>query len=121
MWRGLTGNDAAGMPGTRLEQEVFMPEIIAVTRDGVRLTFPCASSAFVLDAAEEAGLYLPSMCRHGRCGTCWAKILSGRYELAPYYAAALPPSPGGVLLCRCRPREDLTVQLPCRDARIGRR
>lgn len=98
-----------------------MPVIRAVTRDGVEHRFPCATSGFVLDAAEEAGLYLPSVCRHGRCGTCRAEALSGRFELAPYEAGALPEAKGAVLLCRCRPAEDMVVQLPCRDRQIGRR
>ena len=99
-----------------------MPEIIAVTRDDVRHVFPCPESTYVLDAAEAAGLYLPSVCRHGRCGTCWAQVVSGKFDLAPYYTTtALPPAPGSVLLCRCKPRENLTVHLPCRDAQIGRR
>ena len=97
-----------------------MPDIAAITRDGKKLTFPCSGAASVLDAAEEAGDYLPSVCRHGRCGTCHAHVLSGAYELAPH-EAKLPPGPGGVLLCRCRPLEDLVVELPCRDAQVGRR
>ena len=97
-----------------------MPEIAAITRDGIKLTFPCSGAISVLDAAEEAGYYLPSVCRHGRCGACHAHVLSGAYELAPH-EAKLPPGPGGVLLCRCRPLEDLVVALPCRDAQIGRR
>jgi NAD(P)H-flavin reductase/ferredoxin len=101
-------------------QEALMPDIIAVTRDDISHRFPCASSTYVLDAAEEAGLYLPSVCRHGRCGTCRAQVISGTYDLAPH-EAPLPPGPGSVLLCRCLPREDLVVALPCRDAQIGRR
>ncbi len=97
-----------------------MPDITAITRDDIRLSFPCAVSAYVLDAAEEAGLYLPSVCRHGRCGTCRATVISGTYDLAPH-EAPLPTSPGSVLLCRCMPRENLVVALPCRDAQIGRR
>jgi NAD(P)H-flavin reductase/ferredoxin len=97
-----------------------MPDIVAVTRDDIRLTFSCPDSTTVLDAAEEAGFYLPCVCRHGRCGTCKAHVLSGAYELAPH-EAPLPPGPGGVLLCRCRPLEDLVVALPCRDAQVGRR
>jgi ferredoxin-NADP reductase len=74
----------------------------------------------VLEAAEEAGFFLPSVCQHGRCGTCRAKVISGAYELSPH-EAPLPPGPGGVLLCRCHPHEDLVIELPCRDAQIGRR
>jgi len=109
-----------GNSGGRSLQEAPMPDIIAVTRDDISHSFSCASTAYVLDAAEEAGLYLPSVCRHGRCGTCRAKVLSGTYDLAPH-EAPLPPGPGGVLLCRCTPREDLVIELPCRDAQIGRR
>ena len=97
-----------------------MPDIIAVTRDDTTISFPCSSSANVLEAAEEAGFYLPSVCRHGRCGTCRAKVVSGAYALTPH-EAPLPPGPGGVLLCRCHPRENLVIELPCRDAQIGRR
>jgi ferredoxin-NADP reductase/ferredoxin len=97
-----------------------MPDITAVTRDDIRLDFPCSESANVLDAAEEAGFYLPSVCRHGRCGTCRATVISGHYELMPH-EAPLPEGPGSVLLCRCLPCENLVVQLPYRDAQIGRR
>jgi ferredoxin-NADP reductase/ferredoxin len=97
-----------------------MPDIIAVTRDGLSLGFPCPTSTNVLAAAEEAGFFLPSVCQHGRCGTCRAKVISGAYELMPH-EAPLPPGPGAVLLCRCQPREDLVIELPCRDAQIGRR
>lgn len=97
-----------------------MPDITAITRDDVTLSFPCPSSANVLEAAEEAGFFLPSVCQHGRCGTCRAKVISGAYELSPH-EAPLPPGPGGVLLCRCLPRENLVIELPCRDAQIGRR
>lgn len=96
-----------------------MPDIIAVTRDGVSLRFPCSESTYVLDAAEEAGLYLPSVCRHGRCGTCRARVVSGAYGLAAH-EAKLPDEAGEVLLCRLRPREALTIALPCRDAQVGR-
>lgn len=97
-----------------------MPEIIAVTRDDVSLSFSCPSSTNVLEAAEEAGFYLPSVCQHGRCGTCRAKVISGAYTLTPH-EAPLPPGPGAVLLCRCLPSENLVIELPCRDAQIGRR
>ena len=94
--------------------------VTLVTRDAARLEFPCASGQDVMAAAEAAGLYPPSMCHEGSCGLCQARVVDGAYEMGPHSAAALPAGPGGVLLCRCLPQGDLTVELPCTDAQVGR-
>ncbi|MDR3683574.1 MAG: 2Fe-2S iron-sulfur cluster binding domain-containing protein [Geothrix sp.] len=94
--------------------------VTLVTRDAARLEFPCAEGQDVLAAAEAAGLYPPAMCHEGSCGLCQAHVLEGAYEMGPHSASALPAGPGGVLLCRCQPHGDVTVQLPCTDAQVGR-
>lgn len=67
----------------------------------------------VLTAAQLAGLPLPHSCRSGRCGSCRARLLSGRVE----YAGGPPPglsaqevAQGFVLLCQALPRSDLVVE-----------
>jgi NAD(P)H-flavin reductase/ferredoxin len=94
--------------------------VTLVTRDAARLEFPCAEGQNVMAAAEAAGVYPPAMCHEGSCGLCQAHVLEGDYEMGPHSASALPAGPGGVLLCRCLPQGDLTVQLPCTDAQVGR-
>jgi CDP-4-dehydro-6-deoxyglucose reductase, E3 len=67
----------------------------------------------VLTAALLAGLPLPHSCRSGRCGSCRARLVSGRIE----YPAGSPPGlsaretqQGYVLLCQAQPRSDLVVE-----------
>ena len=67
----------------------------------------------VLTAAMLAGLPLPHSCRSGRCGSCRARLLSGRIE----YPGGSPPGlsvretqQGFVLLCQAQARSDLVVE-----------
>lgn len=90
------------------------------TRDAVELSIDCAATQDVLSAAEAAGLYPPAMCHTGQCGLCAATVRHGEYRMDSHSPAALPPGPGGVLLCRCKPCSELVIALPCTDAQIAR-
>ena len=96
-------------------------EVTLVTRDGERLQFPCATADNVLNAAESAGFFLPAMCHEGTCGLCHARVAEGAYRMGEHSQTALPQSdPAAVLLCRCSPDENLTVDLPYNRAQILR-
>lgn len=90
-----------------------------MTQDGRTLRFDCSEEQTLLDAAAGAQLRLPSQCRAGNCGACQAHVTRGVYLLGEHNPAVLPAGEGGVLLCRTRPRGDLSVALPCDAARIG--
>jgi CDP-4-dehydro-6-deoxyglucose reductase, E3 len=67
----------------------------------------------VLAAAQLAGLPLPHSCRSGRCGSCRARLLSGRVEYRDGPPPGLSPqerSEGFVLLCQALARSDLVVE-----------
>ena len=67
----------------------------------------------VLTAAQLAGLPLPHSCRSGRCGSCRARLLSGRVEYVagpPLGLSAQERAQGYVLLCQSLPRSDLVVE-----------
>ncbi len=96
-------------------------EVTLVTRDGERLQFPCAESEQVLGAAEAAGFFLPAMCHEGTCGQCHAHVAGGQYTMGKHDPSVLPAGdPAAVLLCRCSPKEDLTVELPYSRAQVLR-
>lgn len=96
--------------------------VTLTTTDGVRIDVGCAPGTDVLAAAAEAGYVLPSLCRKGTCGACYATV-EGAHDVGPHSAEALPPgaaADGGALLCRTYPREPLAVALRCEDSRIIR-
>jgi CDP-4-dehydro-6-deoxyglucose reductase len=67
----------------------------------------------VLAAAQLAGLPLPHSCRSGRCGSCRARLVSGRIEYPggpPLGLSALETRQGDVLLCQALARSDLVVE-----------
>ncbi|EQD80888.1 Ferredoxin domain protein, partial [mine drainage metagenome] len=43
--------------------------------------YPAEASQTILQALERGGLEFPAFCRHGHCGLCRARLLSG--TLAP--------------------------------------
>ena len=72
-----------------------------------------AEDVSVLAAAQLAGLPLPHSCRSGRCGSCRARLLSGRIEYRdgpPPGLSAQESSEGFVLLCQALARSDLVVE-----------
>jgi ferredoxin-NADP reductase/ferredoxin len=91
------------------------------TRDGEQLRFDCGDDRNLLDAAADAHIVLPSQCRQGSCGACYADVTRGDYILGEHNPAALPAGEaekGGILLCRTSPLSDLSIALPFDHDRI---
>lgn len=85
------------------------------TRDGVQYRFACADGQNLLAAAAEAHIALPSQCRQGSCGACYAEVSRGDYLQGAHNPAALSADAaqkGGVLLCCTTPVGDLSINLP---------
>ncbi|EQD43603.1 CDP-6-deoxy-delta-3,4-glucoseen reductase, partial [mine drainage metagenome] len=74
--------------------------------------YPAEASQTILQALERGGLEFPAFCRHGHCGLCRARLLSG--TLAPedrtQPAHALIEE-GEILICTSRPGADLELCL----------
>ncbi len=85
--------------------------------------FDCREDQSVLDAAAEAGYWLPHSCRTGSCATCALPLLDGsvRYSEAHSASALLELAPGHCLACQALPTTDLVLDAPGVPAEPGRR
>src|SRR6202012_2922111 len=91
-----------------------MPFNIRIADHGT--SFPCEPHEFVLDAAERAGYSMPSSCRKGAGNTCEAALVDG--EVGQRGRGRRAAKAGSALMCRSRPRSDITVR-PKRFERIA--
>lgn len=67
----------------------------------------------LLETLEGASIRVPYSCRVGDCGTCQARLVSGRVAMS-CTDGLLPEdeAAGQILLCVARPEEDVHVELP---------
>jgi CDP-4-dehydro-6-deoxyglucose reductase len=79
-------------------------------------TFDVRPSQTVLEAAIEADIHIPYGCRNGACGSCKAKLVTGKVIHNDYQNSAMTEAElaaGNTLLCCARPMEDIIVE--CRE------
>ena len=81
---------------------------INVELDNTHHSFTCRSNQTVLEAAEKAGITLPSSCLVGMCCSCAALLKDGSVEMdnAMGLKSELQDE-GYVLLCQTYPKSDL--------------
>lgn len=105
---------STGLPGFDIFSEVFVSQIeipsdlaprrIVLASSGRSFDWS-AQAGSLLDAAEAAGLSLPSGCRSGQCESCCLRVVSGTAShLAPYDGA-----PDSCLTCCAVPLSDLVL------------
>lgn len=104
----------SGLPAFDIFSETFVSQIeippdlaprrIVLERSGRSFAWS-AQAGSLLDAAEAAGLSLPSGCRSGQCESCRVRVVSGSAShLSPYDGA-----PDDCLTCCAVPLSDLVL------------
>lgn len=84
---------------------------INITTSNGKFEFDCYDYQYILDAAEEASIYLPSACRVGSCSTCCAKVVMGTLDQsAQNYLDDYQIEEGFVMLCVAYPTSDCIIR-----------
>jgi len=97
-------------------------QIKVITEEGEVTSFDCAEDEDIISAAIRQSIFLMSSCREGGCATCKGVCTDGDFEMGKVSAQALPQDEQEedmVLLCRCYPTEDMTVEVPYTFDRIS--
>jgi ferredoxin-NADP reductase len=73
-------------------------------------TVPVPVGATILDAADEAGVFIDNACRSGTCGSCRIKLVSGSVRMAVEDALTKEDNADGyILACQAKIRGDVKI------------
>ncbi len=84
------------------------PITVTFTKSGKHFNWD-GSTGNLLDWAESHGIAVDSGCRSGSCGSCQTGIAAG--EVSYRQKPDFDPQPGSCLLCVCRPKTSVTLEL----------
>mmetsp|Transcript_11571 Transcript_11571/g.24379 ORF Transcript_11571/g.24379 Transcript_11571/m.24379 type:complete len:403 (-) Transcript_11571:64-1272(-) len=111
--KGFLDLDAAAPAGIRRPEGGIGAafKVVLKMASGEEAEIECPPDLTILDAAEQAGVELPSSCKSGACSACAGRVTGGIVDQSDQsYLDEAQIAAGYVLTCVCYPRSDVQVE-----------
>jgi len=106
---GDTQTDASKEQSSSYKSEVYKIRLINKMQ-GLNTVIECSKNTYIIDAAEEEGINLASICRAGACGTCMGRIKDGIVDQSDQsFLTDSQIEAGYILTCVAYPMSNCTI------------
>ena len=97
---------------TEVETEAEQQYTLSVSSGGCHYTIQASSNELLLSALRRHNIPITSGCEMGKCGSCMARVSSGRIEMMREgFLTPAEVNEGYTLCCQSKPRSDCSIEI----------